>query len=151
MNNLISILTAHTCGEPCWQAQEDVCRCSCGGANHGILNNGGDKPNRTRKLDGRIYELIAIIQGRQDGECWHDVFKRENIERSQVTRERFPDLDPYAYGSWEPETIPPVVTRKLSASQLKWAESKAIKGAYSAVWACPVNTPYTTKLERRAS
>jgi hypothetical protein len=36
MSSLFAIMTEATCGEACWSAKEEVCRCSCGGKNHGI-------------------------------------------------------------------------------------------------------------------
>lgn len=55
------VLTSTTCGEGCWYAREDVCRCSCGGINHGCLKTeDGIKPIRTSNIDGSIYELKAI-------------------------------------------------------------------------------------------
>ena len=59
---LVSFLTESTCGEPCWNAKEDVCRCSCRGANHGCLMVDGEaQPIRTRKLKGNRYELATAI------------------------------------------------------------------------------------------
>ena len=56
-----SILTDATCGETCWTAREDVCKCSCGGNNHGcLLTSDGVQPIRNCKIDGFRYELIAI-------------------------------------------------------------------------------------------
>ena len=50
-----------TCGEACWCAHEDICRCSCNGRNHGVLRSqDGERPERTRKLNGYIYRLIAV-------------------------------------------------------------------------------------------
>jgi hypothetical protein len=55
------ILTDHTCGEACWEAREEVCRCSCGGANHGCLRDrGGVQPVRTAKIDGDRYSLLSV-------------------------------------------------------------------------------------------
>ena len=57
---LLSYLTEQTCGDACWHAKEDVCRCSCGGKNHGVLRTkDGDQPVRTAKIDGVRYELRA--------------------------------------------------------------------------------------------
>lgn len=59
--SLISILTDQTCGEACWHAREEICRCSCGGANHGCLRvEGADQPVRTCKIAGERYELAAV-------------------------------------------------------------------------------------------
>jgi hypothetical protein len=50
-----------TCGEPCWHAREDECRCSCGGKNHGCLRvEGAEQPTRTAKIGGERYELLAV-------------------------------------------------------------------------------------------
>jgi hypothetical protein len=32
-------LSTAPCTVSCWNAEEDVCRCSCGGKNHGIGHN----------------------------------------------------------------------------------------------------------------
>ena len=59
---LAAILTGQTCGEACWEAREDVCRCSCGGVNHGVLRDatGGVRPVRTRKINGHFYALARV-------------------------------------------------------------------------------------------
>lgn len=59
--NLFGILTETTCGEACWHAREDVCRCSCGGKNHGILcGPNGIQPKRMAKIAGCMYALEAV-------------------------------------------------------------------------------------------
>jgi hypothetical protein len=56
-----AVLTSQTCGEACWHAKEDVCRCSCGGKNHGcLLVNGAKSPERTAKIDGVRYVLVSV-------------------------------------------------------------------------------------------
>lgn len=56
-----AILSDITCGEACWCAKEDICKCSCGGKNHGILRTAdGTRPVRTAKIDGYKYELLAV-------------------------------------------------------------------------------------------
>jgi hypothetical protein len=60
--NTTHILTEHTCGEACWFAREEVCRCSCGGRNHGCLSDGGNgkQPQKMRKIDGYRYRLVEV-------------------------------------------------------------------------------------------
>lgn len=59
--NLLVAITESTCGEACWSAAEDVCRCSCGGRNHGVLTTtDGEQPARTSKIDGYVYQLAAV-------------------------------------------------------------------------------------------
>lgn len=58
---VMAVLTSQTCGEPCWHAREEVCRCSCGGRNHGcLLIPGGERPERTAKIDGERYKLAGV-------------------------------------------------------------------------------------------
>lgn len=61
MSPIAAFLTEATCGEACWSAAEDVCRCSCGGKNHGCMRTeDGTRPNRTAKIDGHRYTMIAV-------------------------------------------------------------------------------------------
>jgi len=61
MSLAMAILTEQTCGFSCWMAEQDICRCSCGGKNHGCLTTkDGTQPIRTAKIDGDRYELKAI-------------------------------------------------------------------------------------------
>lgn len=58
---LQAMITEQTCGDACWHAREDICRCSCGGRNHGCLRTeDGIQPNRTAKIDGHRYELAGV-------------------------------------------------------------------------------------------
>ena len=67
MPNLDAIqftLTNHTCGIACWYARENICRCSCGGVNHGVLLvEGAEQPARQRKVKSQRYELEAVVEG----------------------------------------------------------------------------------------
>lgn len=58
MSPIQAFLTDATCGEGCWEAREEVCRCSCGGKNHGCMKIEGTRPDRTAKIDGFFYKLI---------------------------------------------------------------------------------------------
>ena len=61
MELLEAILTAQTCGDACWRAREEVCRCSCDGANHGCLQSSdGVQPTRTSRISGKVFQLAAI-------------------------------------------------------------------------------------------
>ena len=65
---VLGLLTGHTCGEACWWAKEDVCRCKCGGVNHGILKgaDGVERPARTRRVERDWFVLEAVIPGHRD-------------------------------------------------------------------------------------
>ena len=61
---MFSTYTISTCSDACWYAREETCRCSCAGANHGILlKQGRERPKRTRRVKGHWFELHAIIPG----------------------------------------------------------------------------------------
>ncbi len=58
---LVAFLTNATCGEACWHAKEEICRCKCGGKNHGCLRTAdGVRPQRTCKIDGKHYVLRGV-------------------------------------------------------------------------------------------
>ncbi len=142
MSLAMAILTSSTCGDGCWHAREDVCRCSCAGKNHGILTQGGTAPVRNSKVKGEFFELVAVIPGRGEGECWHDAFERTRTETARLIAERFPEVDSYAYGAYRQGNVFPVIDRKPSATQLKWPEVAAIPNAYRLIWARPTGSPY---------
>lgn len=54
--------TTQSCGAACWYAKEPDCRCSCGGANHGLLltQDGGEMPRRNCTIQGARYVLGAM-------------------------------------------------------------------------------------------
>jgi hypothetical protein len=65
LNNdvLAAIYTETTCGEACWFAREDTCRCSCNGRNHGCLKvEGAERPPRTRRVQGVRYRMYGIME-----------------------------------------------------------------------------------------
>lgn len=59
VNPLVRDMPQHTCGEACWEAREDVCRCSCGGKNHGCMRDPSG-PQRSARIDGVRYLLRAV-------------------------------------------------------------------------------------------
>ena len=140
-----ALLTGSTCGDLCWHAREETCRCSCAGRNHGILKRGGAQPNRTAKIGGEFFELVAVIPGRGQGECWNDAYRRVNAEVASVCAERFPGLDLYGYGRWRQASTVPVLDRKLSPAQTGWPEVVAVPDAFRLVWARPAGSRYIVR------
>jgi hypothetical protein len=57
---IVAFFTDRTCGEACWKAKEDICRCECGGKNHGIQLRTGQNGVRAAKIGGHRYELVAV-------------------------------------------------------------------------------------------
>lgn len=91
----LAVFSDITCGEACWHAREDVCRCECGGKNHGCLRTAdGVQPVRTCRIAGERYELAAV--------GWHgELFataKRTNEAGWKYIDRGMPD-HPYHY-SW---------------------------------------------------
>lgn len=106
------ILTGHTCGDACWHAREDVCRCSCGGKNHGILcGTHGEQPERTSRKDGRVYKLVAVSPS---------YIEAVTAERNGL--KDYPDADLYCW----PKRLAPVIMRQATAAQDNWTEVKAV-------------------------
>lgn len=109
-----AILTGHTCGESCWRADEDICRCSCGGKNHGCLREkNGVRPTRTSRIDGNMYELKAVGDEVHDQAVAINEAAGVDFLYADTSRERM-------YRNI------PAKTRKASASQVaKWPELAA--------------------------
>lgn len=121
-------LSGHTCGDACWHARELVCRCSCGGKNHGILLAGGSKPERTSKKDQRVYRLCAVAGD------YHEAVATEREEMKA-----FPDAWLYQW----PARLAPVIMRTASDAQANWPEVKAIEGNRKfLVWRLMAGQPY---------
>lgn len=141
---MLAILTGHTCGEACWHAKEEVCKCSCGGANHGILNKGGSMPERVSKKYGQIYNLVGIAQS----------YSKASDMVENYLFEHFTGLDNCAYGSYRDCSHMPVLALKASASQLKWIEVKNVRPDERQdiylIWALPAGSKYITKRSKDA-
>jgi hypothetical protein len=147
MTSLVAILTAATCGDGCWHAREEICRCSCGGANHGILTRAdGKQPNRTRKVKGELFELVAVVGGVH----WSEVNAQLYAERGRVAAERFPDVDQFAYGEWRERPTYPILDAKIQPGQQNWPEVRAVPNACRLVWARPAGSDYARKSDRRS-
>lgn len=106
---MLAILTGHTCGDACWHAREAVCRCSCGGKNHGILLQGGARPERTAKIGGAMYRLAEIGTD-------SDIEARRMAEVRAMNHH------------WLFDPAGPWLRKVATASQLKaWAELEAYR------------------------
>ncbi len=64
MKPIAAYLTEHTCGEACWEAREDICRCACGGRNHGCMRS-ADGVQPARKGRGDLAMDIAEAKGKR--------------------------------------------------------------------------------------
>jgi hypothetical protein len=126
---LIAFLSEATCGEACWEAREDVCRCSCGGKNHGCLRTpDGVRPVRNAKIDGVRYELKAV---------GHDV----HVEASAINKaagprsvDRVTDTLTYTYHWDYTDCGAPARVKKASKQQLAaWPELAAYREQIDAV------------------
>ena len=123
----ISILTEQTCGEACWKAKEEICRCSCGGKNHGCLTHGEQQPERTAKIDGERYRLRAVGRLEQlfpeaekiNGQQWRSIEKP--LEVTDADGKKF--WHQYRYHWRETEAGAPARLKSASKEQrYKWRE-----------------------------
>ena len=107
---MITFLTEHSCGPNCWEAREEVCRCSCGGRNHGCMRTGtGECPKRQAKIDGVLYELAEI--------------EPNEMGAAHIIRDLRKDKgnDHWWYGSIR-EAGAEVRVKCASTGQMKWPE-----------------------------
>ena len=119
-----AILSDITCGEACWCAKEDVCRCSCGGKNHGILRTpDGVQPIRQAKIDGYRYELLAVGER---SELWPEC-SRLLKELPARTTDKSAGMT-YTYHWQETDKGSPIRMKYATAIQAeKWAELTAFR------------------------
>jgi|GEM_PF-4887071 len=146
---MLGYLTGSTCGDACWHAVENICRCSCMGTNHGILTVGGVRPARTSRIGGEMFELAAILT-QEPEECYAHACTRHSVEVERIYAARFPDIDCFAYGEYRPRGVLPVQDRKLSATQNAWAEVLAVPSAIRLLWARPAGSEYARRVDRPA-
>lgn len=123
MHPLMAFLSEATCGEACWEAREDVCRCSCGGKNHGCLRStDGVRPVRNAKIDGFRYELKAVGTGLYN--------EAEAINRANGYRsiEKISDTLTYHYWWHETDKGAPARLKNATKDQLaRWPELAAYR------------------------
>jgi hypothetical protein len=106
---MLASLSNHTCSEACWYAREELCKCSCGGKNHGILlQANGERPVRTCTIAYQRYRLHAIA----------DFMESCNI-RFAITEQA---MKQHVYCAAD--------DKPATASQQKWPEVKAWMDAH---------------------
>ena len=117
-SGILAMISGHTCGPACWEAREDVCRCECGGKNHGCLRDpNGLRPVRRSKIRGDAYSLAAA------GQC-ADITKQA-IELNQLNGCYY---YPIAHGSQDFDKCIAKV-RPATHSQVEtWPELAAYRG-----------------------
>ena len=146
-----AIITGTTCGEACWHAHEDVCKCSCGGKNHGALRTpNGTQPVRTRQIDGETYQLAGI------GEGVFEEAQRINIA-SGITAYKGMLLGRYESASRSNEPmfrVLPAKVRPASKTQIeRWPELASERERISQLESWKIKTVYLlwVKTERASA
>lgn len=121
-----SLLTSSACNDACWHAREHICRCSCGGKNHGCLKRkGGAAPPRQVKIDGCRYEIVAVGK-------YRDLTEQSRLLNHAKGWKSIDDRVPsyvYHYDWRDTDAQAPARMKPASASQVeKWPELTAYRG-----------------------
>jgi hypothetical protein len=130
---MAALMSDQTCGEACWHAREEICRCSCGGLNHGCLKDGNKKsPARSAKIDGFPYVLIAV------GTC-EVIDEATRLNSPEVAGYssvmRVDDELTYHYTWRDTERGAPARTKTASKAQLAgWKELTAFKDSNKSIY-----------------
>ena len=147
-----TLLQGHTCGEACWHAREDVCRCSCGGRNHGCLRDGNTQPDRVCRKGQYIYKLLAVLS--DDKRCGIGYSEACNLVDRFIVK-AWPEGNPnrpmldyttgkqavrpdgrlYFYSPSADDKGIPAFARTASESQRRWPEATGYTEAPILVWA----------------
>lgn len=124
--SLVAFMSDATCGENCWNARDLVCRCSCGGRNHGCMigedgtNQQGQKPRRTAKIDGFRYELVAIGEYHEVDDAARQVNESAG---PRWTRTTYIDDDTGKYWNeyeWEQKSVKPSSNVRTKVRPVPW-------------------------------
>jgi len=125
---LEALYTEQTCGDACWHAKEDICRCSCGGKNHGCLRTeDGEQPARTRRIKDMMYQLVAVSPSPDVCSCANDAYKPiDELHKSIIDRGiaegKFTFGDIYYAEGYRMHALP-CYTKTATDSEIKrWAE-----------------------------
>lgn len=112
-----TVITESTCGEACWEAREEICRCSCNGGNHGIYRR-GERPERTSKINGFVYKLVGVGS--------YTKTRRAAKEMNDVSPKRvskISDTLTYTYYWRETDKGAPARVKRATQSQIeRWNE-----------------------------
>ena len=125
---IMAILTSHTCGEACWHAREEVCRCSCGGVNHGcLLVDGAEQPARTSRIDGHRYRLAVVGQGAVEHAAELNRRQFQWVEKPMVDQNG--GLHQYKYRWRDTDPGAPARVKWATPEQVqRWPELSAYRG-----------------------
>lgn len=131
--DLLAILTDATCGAGCWEAREKVCRCSCGGRNHGcMIDPDGSIPERIVKIDGARYRLEAVGGYNAMNNLGHKMNLSLGWRRID-SKTTYTDGSPYHYGHYTNDKGAAVRVMTPARNQKDWPETKvdpSIKNPY---------------------
>lgn len=137
---MIGIFSLTACGPQCWEARDDVCRCSCGGANHGIHRH--KSPSLTglkRQLvyGGFIFELsqVAAPIDRGSGIYGPEILdqKAQELNRKAGINYAFAHTSRNHFGEF-----PVAILRTPTDSQIeKWPELAEWRGKVNAMYGKP--------------
>jgi hypothetical protein len=132
-----AMITEQTCGDACWHAKEDICRCSCGGKNHGCLRTeDGQQPARTRKIKGAMYQLAAVQTHGDDGQNLFDLQRK--IENTGMTQGLFTHGDLYWAEGYRMEHLPVFIKTASEGEVKRWPELSAWRDVpFADVWNRP--------------
>lgn len=153
MSPIAAFFTDATCGEACWEARELVCRCSCGGKNHGcMLIDDQKRPERTSKINGIPYRFVSAGSYSDVMQQWDETMKTAPALKCDCPKEHKPGLRDiesiktydgstilYHYYWKETDRDAPFVVKSASKPQKeKWPELKSAvenqANAYSTVY-----------------
>lgn len=125
--SLISVLTDATCSFSCWYAEQEICRCSCGGKNHGaLLDPKNPVPERIVKINGGRFRLEAVGEFTEIRALFVKFVRR--LGWAKITQEirdtkNLAYHQPY-YGHTVKGPNTPVVMQKAMDRHYSWPELK---------------------------
>lgn len=127
---MTGIFALVACGPACWEAKDDLCKCSCGGKNHGMHRHkrpGFEKLKRQMVYQGFIFELADVSEPEETGKDREGAAlvrpvglgdKAQEINKAAGIRFLFAHTAREHFGEF-----PIAITRPVTEAQIKkWPE-----------------------------
>jgi len=131
-----ALLTERTCGDACWHAREDICRCSCGGKNHGCMrDDDGNQPARTKRVKDSFYQLVAI-EAHSDTDCQATTRlplyeSQRNINHKAISSGRYEHHEIYGTQAFATKQLPTMLRIASEAEINRWPEFTQWRGKFT--------------------
>lgn len=146
---ITGLFSMTACGPACWEARDDVCKCSCGGRNHGVHRHrvpGTAGLKRQKIYSGFIFEFdrVSPPEDRGSGQYGPDVVALDRYCQELNTKAGVRHLYAHTTRNHYGE-FPIAIMRQATDAEInKWPELAEWRGKVNGIY----GKPYVVWLRR---